>query len=207
MHSLVRTEHALGWTSHPRLLLSGHALVHEGHEAQGITSLAYLVDLRHVEQGLRFLLKRNGGKPMSSAADLATLLGKVAKYWVRAPADSIALINRYARRVRPSAHGLSVKNRMRLAPLRAERNLVRLFLLPDKIRKEIEKKSRIARDDALLMQFAVALMILTYAPIRIDNLAGLHVEKNLRWSGAHGGKLVIDIDGLSVKNGQTLSGS
>ena len=69
-----------------------------------------------------------------------------------------------------------------LLPLRAERNLVRLFLLPDKIRKEIEKKSRIARDDALLMQFAVALMILTYAPIRIDNLAGLR-EKNLRWQG------------------------
>ena len=182
------------------------ALVCQGHDARCITSLAYLVDLRHVEDGLRFLLKRNGDRPMSSAADLATLLGKVAKYWVRAPAESVALINRYARKVRPSVHGLGAKNRMRLAPLRDERNLARLFLLPSKIRKEIEKKSRIARDDALLMQFAVALMILTYAPIRIGNLAGLHVEKNLQWSGSHmGGNLVIDIDGSNVKNDQTLS--
>ena len=97
------------------------ALVCQGHDAWCITSLAYLVDLRHVEDGLRFLLKRNGNRPMSSAADLATLLGKVAKYWVRAPAESVALINRYARRVRPSVHGLGVKNRMRLAPLRDER--------------------------------------------------------------------------------------
>jgi integrase len=182
------------------------ALVHQGHEARCITSLAYLVDLKHVEQGLRFLLKRNGDRPMPSAADLATLLGKVAKYWVRAPAESVAMINRYARRVRPSISGLGAKNRKRLVPLRDERNLARLFLLPNKIRKEIEKNCRLTRADALLMQYAVALIVLTYAPIRISNLAALHVEKNLRWSGREmGGTLVIDIDGASVKNGQTLS--
>ena len=111
-----------------------------------------------MEHGLRFLLKRNGDGPMPSAADLATLLGKVAKYWVRAPAESVAMINRYARRVRPPISGLGAKNRKRLAPLRDERNLARLFLLPNKIRKEIEKKSRLTRADALLMQYAVALI-------------------------------------------------
>ena len=182
------------------------ALVHQGHEARRIKSLAYLVNPRHVEQGLRFFLKRNGGKPMSSAADLATLLGKVAKYWVRSPAKNVALINQYARRVRPPISGLGAKNRMRLVPLRDERNLARLFLLPNKIRQEIEKKGPFTRDDALLMQYAVALLILTYAPIRIGNLAALHVENNLRWSGSEmGGILVIDIGGSSVKNDQTLS--
>jgi integrase len=143
---------------------------------------------------------------MSSAADLATLLGKVAKYWVRLPDESVAMIKRYARRVRPPIYGLGVKNRMRLAPLRDERNMAQLFLLPNKIRKEIEKKSRLTRADALLMQSAVALMVLTYAPIRIGNLAALHVENNLRWSRPEmGGTLLIDIDGSSVKNEQTLS--
>ena len=56
------------------------------------------------------------------------------------------------------------------------------------------------------MQLAVALIILTYAPLRIGNLAGLHVEHHLRWSGPNmTGMLVIDIDGSEVKNGQTLS--
>jgi len=182
------------------------ALVHQGYDAQSITSLAYLVDLKHVEDGLRFLLKRNGDKPMSSAADLATLLGKVAKYWVGLPTENVAMIKRYARRVRPQISGLGAKNRERIAPLRDEPNLARLFLLPDKIRKEIENKSNLTRADALLMELAVALMILTYAPIRIGNLAALHVETNLRWSRPEtGGALVIDIDGSSVKNEQTLS--
>ena len=101
---------------------------------------------------------------------------------------------------------MSTKNRRRLAPLRDERNLARLFLLPGKIRKDIKAKSQVTCADALLMQHAVALMILTYAPVRIGNLAQIHVERNLRWSGPNmTGTLVLDIDGAEVKNGQTLS--
>jgi integrase len=56
------------------------------------------------------------------------------------------------------------------------------------------------------MQHAAALAILTYAPIRVGNLASLHLEKNLRWSRpGRMGALVIDIDGDDVKNGQALS--
>ena len=67
------------------------------------------------------------------------------------------------RRTCARGRGLSTKNRRRLAPLRDERNLARLFLLPGKIRKDIKAKSEVTRADALLMQHAVALMILTYA--------------------------------------------
>ena len=62
------------------------------------------------------------------------------------------------------------------------------------------------RDDALAMQLAVALSILTYAPLRIGNLSALHLEKHLRWTGPKmTGALVLDIDGAEVKNDQTLS--
>jgi hypothetical protein len=54
------------------------------------------------------------------------------------------------------------------------------------------------------MQLAVALSILTYAPLRIRNLTAL--EKHLRWTGPKmTGALVLDIDGAEVKNDQTLS--
>jgi integrase len=180
--------------------------VHKGHAANQITSLGYLVQPRHVEDCLRFILVRHGNKPVSTAFELATLLGKVAKHWVKAPAETVELIKRYARNVRPPKQGIAAKNRRRLAPLRDEKNLARLFLLPNKIRTEIEKRASGTRKDALLMQHAVALMILTYAPIRIGNLANLHVERNLRWSGqGRSGTLVIDIDGGDVKNDQALS--
>jgi integrase len=56
------------------------------------------------------------------------------------------------------------------------------------------------------MQLAVALSILTYAPVRIGNLSALHLEKHLRWTGPKmTGTLVLDIDGAEVKNDQTLS--
>jgi integrase len=180
-------------------------LVLRGHDAKAITALAYLVQSKSVEDGLRFLLERNDSKPMRSAADVASLLAKIARYWVEAPAEQVALINRYARNVMPRGEGLGRKNRLRIAPLRDPKNLVRLFLLPQKIRKEVEQRTKTTCADALLMQHAVALSILTYAPLRIGNLAALHLERNLHWSGPNmTGSLLLDIDG-AVKNDQTLS--
>jgi integrase len=151
------------------------------------------------------VLARHGNKPVRTGFDLAILLGKIAKHWTNAPPEAVSAIRRYAQLVRPRGEGLSTRNRRRLAPLRDERNLARLFLLPRKIRKDIEAKSKVTCADALLMQHAVALMILTYAPVRIGTLARLHLE-NLRWSGADmTGTLVLDIDGSNVKNSQTLS--
>jgi integrase len=189
-----------------QLRRSASILVCKGHAAERITSLAYLVELQQVEDVLRFVMARHGNKPVTTAFELAILLGKVAKHWVKAPAETIEVIKRYARNVCPVKVGVGAKNRQRLAPLRDEKNLARLFLLPTKIWTEIDKRDNGSRKDALLMQHAVALMILTYAPIRIGNLAELHVERNLRWSGkSRSGALVVDIDGGDVKNGQTLS--
>jgi hypothetical protein len=157
-------------------------LVHKGHAAANITSLTYLVAPDHVEDGLRFLLARHDNQPVRTAFDLATLLAKVATHWVKAPPETVKRLKRYARNVCPPASGLGRKNRQRLAPLPDEKNLVRLFLLPKKIRDTLEPRCHLRRLTALLMQLAVALIILTYAPIRIGNLAGLHLTRHLRWS-------------------------
>jgi hypothetical protein len=84
-------------------------LVLRGHNLNVITSLAYLVQPKNVEDGLRFLLSRNGNKPMRSAADVAVLLAKIAKHWVKAPAEHITLICRYAKNLMPRGEGLGRK--------------------------------------------------------------------------------------------------
>ena len=76
-------------------------LVHRGHSAAAITSLAYLVEPKHVEDGLRFLLARHGNWPLKSAFDLAILLGKVAKHWTKASPEAVSRIRRLAQKVRP----------------------------------------------------------------------------------------------------------
>lgn len=181
-------------------------LVHQGHAPEMIVNVAYLVEPRHVEDGLRFLLARRTVKPRRSAFDLATLLMNVARHWAGAPREDVDIIARFAKNVRPLGDGLGRKNRERLAPLRDERNLARLFILPGKIRKEVEARRGSRRDDALIMQHAVALSILTYAPIRIGTLSILRADRHLRWSAPRmGGELVIDIDGDETKNDQSLS--
>ncbi len=181
-------------------------LVLKGHDARHIVDVAYLVQPAHVRDGLRFLLERHGNKPLRSAFDLATLLTNVARHWVHSPKEHVDIIARYAKQLRPPAESMGRKNRERLAPLRDERNLARLFMLPGKIRKEVEARHSVGREDALLLQQAVALSILTYAPIRIGTLSLLRADRHLKWSAPRrGGELVIDIDGDETKNGQSHS--
>jgi integrase len=175
------------------------------HEANGIDSIAYLVEVEHVEQVLRFMLARKGEQKSHNASDMADLLAKVAQHYVKAPAEDVVKIKSFRAKLRPTP-GLSRKNRQRLAPLRDPLNLAKLFMLPDKIRKSVETKATPTRADALLMQHAVALSILTHAPIRIGNLAALDCTKQLHWTQADmGGELLVDIDAEVVKNEQTLS--
>jgi len=176
-----------------RVLLRRFAsmLVLRGHRPETITSVDYLVKPEHVRDGLRFLLERHGNKPMRSAFDLATLLLNVARHWIDAPKKEVDVIARYAKHVRPSAQGIGRKNRERLAPLRDERNLARPFMLPAKIRRVVEARRGSRRVDALLMQHAVALSILSYAPIRIGTLSVVRSDRHLRWSAPRmGGELV-----------------
>jgi hypothetical protein len=97
-------------------------LVLLGHNSNAITSLAYLVHPKNVEDGLGFRLERSGNKPMRSAADVAILLAKISKHWVKAPAEHVEVIGRYAGNLKPRGEGTGGKN-----------GRVRLFLLPGKI--------------------------------------------------------------------------
>jgi len=187
------------------LMRAASALVHRGVEPEAITDLSFLVKPENVELVLRFMLDRPG-KPQTSTSQMGTLLAKVAKYWAGAEVGDVEKIKKWAAKIAPQIDGLSKRNRERLAPLRDEKNLIKLFALPKKIREEIEKRSTGSRRDALLTQHAVALSILTFAPIRIGNLAGLRLDQHLRWSEpGMRGQLVIQLNGSEVKNAQVLT--
>ncbi len=180
-------------------------LIECGHDPATLQSVGDLVVSDRVAEVLRFILSRTGRKKSQSASDLATLLAKVAKYYVKVPAEELDRIKRFNTRVRPSP-GLSRKNRDRITPLRDPVNLAKLFMLPNKIHKTVESKLKSSRSDALLMQHAVGLSVLTYAPIRISNLASLNCDHHLQWTQqGQSGELVIDFDGDEVKNNQSLS--
>lgn len=192
------------------------ALVHIGHAPENITSLAYLVEVSHAKAGLRFVRDRRAGRQARrQAGNIAMLLGKIAKYWIVWPDSdagrsaktvTVQNITGFGRRLHGKSEGLSARARRSLIPFRDEKNIVRLFLLPGKLIKEVAQGKIGGRNANLLMQQAVALSILTYCPLRMDTLVALREDTNLRWTAPNmRGKLVLDIERGIVKNDLPLS--
>lgn len=181
------------------------ALIHAGHDPSAITSLAYLVDRANFEAGLRHLLDRNGGKTSKSISDLAWCLRTVAVHHAGVTGDDLERIKTLTRRLQPPSRGLTEKNRGRLRQFDDPENLRRLLLLPATLFAQAQKVDVPRRREALLVQHALAIELLTVAPMRIDNLACLHMENHLSWSRSNwGGVVHITIPEGMVKNDQDL---
>lgn len=101
----------------------------------------------------------------------------------------------------------STKNQDRLAKLKDEANLARLFLLPFVLEKELAKiRKPKRRRDALLMQWTVALCILMFCPLRISSLSLIRLDRNLSWARPDmRGSLILKFAAGELKNGEPAS--
>lgn len=152
------------------------ALVLRGRDPATITSLKDLVEINAYKDGLRYFLERNGGKPTKTIADLADALKAIARYHLRLDQDHL---DRMAiKRWSVGRRGLTEKNRHLLRQFDDPDNVTALLDLPQKLMGIAERK-RNPRAVALLVQLAVAIEILTMAPIRLGNLCDLDLEQNL----------------------------
>lgn len=148
------------------------ALRHAGYTRDQITNLAFCVRPRQVEVGLRWLLdwkKQPGYEARHSAASCAILLRTIAGRWVRdVTAEDLESLTCFANKLRVRHRGMSNRNRKKVAALKHESNLARLFIMPMKIANTIaHMESELTWSDALLFQKALALVILIfpdYAP-------------------------------------------
>jgi integrase len=67
--------------------------------------------------------------------------------------------------------------------------------------KKTASTNRIAKKAHLLVQSAVAIEILTFAPMRLSNLQGLRLDEHINWMGQ---RARISIPRQQVKNNQAL---
>ena len=182
------------------------ALVHLGHDRESITSLAYLVGLSNFKDGLRYLMSRHGDKPTEAIHGLAMGIKAIAQHHVRVSEDQLDAMRGICTRLNREVDGLRAKNRDRLAQFDDDRNLAKLLHLSDELLRDARKKGVRARNAALMLQVAVAVEILLYAPLRVTNLASLHLERHLRWiRNGRNEHLVISIPAHEVKNGKPLA--
>jgi integrase len=161
-----------------QLRVFASAVVLRGRDPNTITSLRDLVEIETFKEGLRFFLARHGEKPSTTIFDIAAALKAAAQHHVRVDAEHLSRLRAIVNRLNPGRNGLTEKNDARLRPFDDPKNVTALLNLPEKLMM-LTGRARRRREAALLAQLAAAIEILTFAPIRLDNLTTLDIEKNL----------------------------
>jgi integrase len=178
------------------------AVVRMGRDPKSLTGLADLVEIDAFKTGLRFFLDREGGKPTSAIADLASSLKAVARHYVRVKPHHLERMGAIIRRLTPGRVGLTESNRTRLRPFDDRANVAALLKLPEELMRQARRHRNVERG-AVRAQMAVAIEILLMAPIRISNLVQLDIERNLVRPG-QGRALHLVVPAEAVKNREPL---
>lgn len=182
------------------------ALVRSGFSMDRVTDLDVLVDLENMKAALRWLMTRFDGKPTEAIKGVAVALQAIARHHVQVEDERLAEIKGIVTRLGRDADGLRDKNRRRLLQLEDPANLAILVHLPATLAQKSRRlEASKPRKAALLMQAALAIEILFNAPMRVGNLAALHLERHLRSVGKGRARVThVHVPAEEVKNAKAL---
>jgi integrase len=155
------------------------ALVLTGRDPLTLRSIADLMVPETVRQGLRFFLQRNGGRSSADIHQTAKLMCTLARHWVGVPSDHLAELVGIRNRLDPGRHGMTQKNRRTLRCFEDEVLVGEFLAIPETIARRHRNRTEIKIGHALEMQVALAIELLTVAPVRVSNLAAINLELNL----------------------------
>jgi integrase len=178
------------------------AVVHQGRDPQSLRSLADIVQIDVVKDGMRYLLGRMGKKKSKHAGDIAHVLCAIAKHRVGVSPDHLAALKGLGKQVDPGRRGMTDKNRERLRPFDDPANVRALLTLPQRL--VAQKATGLSEEkQARAIQTALLIELLIMVPMRLGNLARLDIEKNLIRS-RHGKVVHLVVHGDDVKNEQDI---
>lgn len=187
--------------------LALHAVVEAGTNPASITTLDYLFEPHVFETILqRYCENDEEETPRPTARNLAGTLIALAKQRLGSEPATLARIaelRRLQKCLGPQPDGLTAKNQQLLRELADPSTLERLLLLPGRLADWAARATPV--QGAQAMESAVATAILLSAPMRISNLAGLHLERHLSRLAGPRSLLLIEIPPEEVKNSVRLS--
>ena len=176
------------------------ALHHGGFDVGVIRSLEDMTRFAVFERAMEWLWDRNGRKPSNGIGEIAWTIRCVAVKHLRCDE---ALAGQYAdalEKLRVRRTGLSPKNSAALTQFDDPVVVKRFLNLPDHL-WQLAKKEGTGKRGSLLAQSAVAVELLTFAPMRLANLQNLRIDRHLNWVGD---RLHINIPEAMVKNSVAL---
>jgi integrase len=181
------------------------ALVESGADPSQLTALADLVSPRNFKAILTHRYESHNGLANSFDTYLARALIRIAREWVKLGATELAELNRLAARLPKLTSGLTKKNRAALRQFDDLAAFQRLHALPDELWKEVKHDRRHNRYTLANAQAALAIGLLLYAPIRLQNLASLHFGVHLFVRQGPGAISTLEIPAPEVKNRRDLA--
>jgi len=187
-----------------QLLQMATALVKFGRDPQTIRSLADLVQPEAVKTALNFFWSRNGARKTGQLHGFALTAIKIAKWWAKAPPEEIAELQAIRRTVDPKETGMTPRNRARLRQFDDPENVRRLIDLPQAIVRALPREGPPSYAQALRVQSALAIAILTTAPMRMRNLASLRLGRHVVQTRPGGVRHIV-IPAEEVKNDTPLA--
>ena len=101
-----------------QLRISASALVHRGHDAHTIRSIAELLSFERYQEILRFFLDRHGGQTSPHVGQLAAFLKDTARHWLKVDEPMLERFKKIASRLAVPRGGMTAKNREGLRPVR-----------------------------------------------------------------------------------------
>lgn len=176
------------------------ALVESGVAPNKITSLADLVSAENFKRILRRRHEMVSGTANVFNHDLANSLIEIARQWVKVDAASLVELRRLASKVPVPLAGLTEKNKRALRQFDGPATFRRLYEFPWRLWAEVKRDPKPDSRTLVKAQAAIAVAILCYMPIRLQNLASLTFDVNLFMREAPGAISSLELSANEVKN-------
>ena len=186
------------------LRLAASAAVKQGVPAESLRALADLVSPPVVRRILELYVAKKGGKISTFTIDMAERLYAIARTYAKAPEEQLRQLERFCIKLRPYRRpGLTEKNMAVVRAFKDPQNRARLKALPTQLFNEALAERDARMQGAVTAELAVLIQILLVAPMRLANLAALHLETSVIRIGEPTYHLVIPPE--DVKNDQPLA--
>jgi integrase len=181
------------------------ALVESGTAPATILSLADLVSPDHFTSILRRRLDNVSGNENIFNCDLGKRLVQIAHEWVKVDAQVSAELKRLMSKVPAPLPGLTGKNKKFLRQFDDPAVLRRLYSLPERLWTEVKREVKPNLRILAKAQAALGVAILSYAPLRPQNLIALAFDTHLFLRQGAGAISTLEVPAHEVKNRRELA--
>jgi len=180
------------------------ALIESGLEPAAITTLADLVSVANFKKIAQKRLKMADGRENSFNRGMAAALVQVAREWVKVDAATLVELKRLASKLPTARADLTPKNKRFLRQFDDPLVLQRLRALPAKLWSQVRRDDKPNFRTLAMSQAALALEILTYLPMRLQNLISLTFDVHLFLKDGPGATSTLEIPASEVKNNRPI---